>query len=138
MLTDAEFLPWLATWVALFLDEEWDEAKRRRLISEAVELYRWRGTVLGLKRYLEIYVGLIPEIREWSWPGGMQFGVASQIGSINPPDVSLARIQDVSHRQPPQYDSYYVVDTIDNQGEAHRVYYNTTDVESGRQRRWFG
>jgi phage tail-like protein len=128
-LTDGEFLPWLATWVALVLDEEWDETKRRRLISEAVELYRWRGTVYGLKRYLEIYAGLVPEIREWSWPGGMQIGVASQIGSITPPDASLARIEEVSHRQPPQYDSYYVVDTVDIQGEPRRLYYNTADVE---------
>ena len=75
--TDPDFLPWLATWVALVLDEEWDEAKRRQLIAEAVQLYRWRGTVKGLKRYLEIYTGLVPDIRECCWPGGMQIGVAS-------------------------------------------------------------
>ena len=86
-LTDPEFLPWLATWVALVLDEEWAEADRRRLISEAVELYRWRGTVTGMQRYLEIYTGLIPEIRERRWPGGMQIGVASQIGATDPPDA---------------------------------------------------
>lgn len=82
--TDPDFLPWLAGWVALALDEEWDEEKRRQLIAEAVELYRWRGTVHGLKRYLEIYTGLAPAIRENRWPGGMQIGVASRIGGPDP------------------------------------------------------
>lgn len=80
-----EFLPWLAAWVALTLDEEWDEDKRRRLISEAVQLYRWRGTTYGLKRFLEIYTGLDPsaiDIHEGRWPGGMQIGVASRIGRV--------------------------------------------------------
>jgi phage tail-like protein len=79
----ADFLPWLATWLALVLDEEWDEDKRRRLLAEAMQLYQWRGTVHGLKRYLEIYTGLEPEdidIRESRWPAGMQIGVTSRIG----------------------------------------------------------
>lgn len=79
----ADFLPWLATWLALVLDEEWDEDKRRRLLAEAMQLYQWRGTVHGMKRYLEIYTGLEPEdidIRESRWPAGMQIGVTSRIG----------------------------------------------------------
>lgn len=134
-LTDADFLPWLATWVALVLDEEWDEAKRRSLIDQAVELYRWRGTVYGLKSYLKIYTGLEPEIREWSWPGGMQIGVASQIGATTPfgatvpSDVSYNQIDSMSHRQPPEYNNYYVVNTTDNNGEPQLVYYNTDQVE---------
>ena len=78
-----DFLPWLATWIALVLDEEWDEDKRRRLLGEAMELYQWRGTVYGMKRYLEIYTGLGPDdidIRESRRPAGMQIGVASRIG----------------------------------------------------------
>jgi phage tail-like protein len=108
VLTDPDLLPWLATWVALVLDEEWDEAKRRRLIAEAVDLYRWRGTVRGLQRYLEIYTGLVPEIREFRWPGGMQIGVASQIGGTVPEDASLARVIRVE-RETPVYHDYYVV-----------------------------
>lgn len=79
----ADFLPWLATWVALALDEAWDEEKRRRLISEAVQLYRWRGTAYGLKRYLEIYTELEQQaitIVDGQRPSGMQIGVASRIG----------------------------------------------------------
>ena len=45
--TAEDFLPWLAQWVALVFDEAWDEDTRRRLLAEAMELYRWRGTVRG-------------------------------------------------------------------------------------------
>src|SRR5688572_24530641 len=34
------FLPWLASWTAMVLDEDWPIAKKRRLIRKAVELYR--------------------------------------------------------------------------------------------------
>jgi phage tail-like protein len=111
----ADFLPWLATWVALVLDEEWEEDKRRRLLSEAMELYRWRGTVRGMKRYLEIYTGLHPddiEIRESRWPGGMQLDVASRIGfrtggQQNNGDDRVATVpprHDVFHKRPPMGD----------------------------------
>lgn len=126
--SDPEFLPWLATWLALLLDAEWDEAKRRRLVGEAVELYRWRGTVSGLERYLEIYTGLTPEIREWHWPGGMQIGVASQIGGFDPADTEILAIRDSEQRQPLQRHSYYVVDTSDDQGNQRYVYYRADKV----------
>jgi phage tail-like protein len=75
----ADFLPWLATWVALVLDENWPELKRRRLIREAVELYRWRGTRKGLSRYLEIYTGIVPEIDDQPFEG-MRLGPNSLLG----------------------------------------------------------
>jgi phage tail-like protein len=152
-LTDQAFLPWLATWVALVLDEEWDDAKRRRLIGEAVQLYRWRGTVYGLKRYLEIYTGLVPEIREWRWPGGMQIGVASRIGGFSSAEGSAplrvpptrtppvnARIQRVERSDPAYYD-YYVVDTQFPDGKPLRLYYRTdrvkrVEVSDGRVELW--
>lgn len=139
--TDREFLPWLATWVALVLDEEWNDADRRSLISEAVQLYRWRGTVYGLQRYLEIYTGLVPEIREWRWPGGMQIGVASRIGGFSSgggsgpdriPPTQIppidASIQSVVRSEPAYYD-YYVVDTQSPAGEPLRLYYRADRVE---------
>jgi phage tail-like protein len=100
--TKADFLPWLATWVALVLDEAWDGAKRRQLISEATSLYRERGTLKGLKRYLEIYTGLAPEIRECRWPGGMRIGVASRIGGPLPPQEPPAPNDDSSPPFPPE------------------------------------
>lgn len=82
-LAPADFLPWLAGWVAHLFDEAWDEDRQRRFLATAMELYRWRGTVCGLQRYLELWFDLEPgtvEIREGRWPGGMQIGVASRVG----------------------------------------------------------
>ncbi|NLH99222.1 MAG: hypothetical protein GX446_06990 [Chthonomonadales bacterium] len=74
-----DFLPWLATWVGIVLDENWPEMKRRRLIREAVELYRWRGTRRGLARYLEIYAGVRPEINDRPFRG-MRLGPNTRLG----------------------------------------------------------
>jgi phage tail-like protein len=75
----ADLLPWLATWVALALDENWPELSRRRLIREAVQLYRWRGTRRGLTRYLEIYAGVTPEIDDQPFEG-MRLGADALLG----------------------------------------------------------
>ncbi|HEV7761706.1 MAG TPA: phage tail protein I [Acidimicrobiales bacterium] len=53
--TPEEFLPWLASWVALSLRADWDTATKRDFIQEIVPLYRLRGTQAGLQRMLEIY-----------------------------------------------------------------------------------
>lgn len=64
----ASFLPWLASWVAMTLEEDWPEVKRRNLIRKAVELYQLRGTVRGIKVYLKIFTGVEPVIHENHWP----------------------------------------------------------------------
>lgn len=76
----AEMLPWLATWVALALDDNWPELRRRRLIREAVELYKWRGTRKGLSRYLELYTGIVPEIDDQP-VDGMKLGPGALLGT---------------------------------------------------------
>ncbi|WP_224245077.1 phage tail protein [Hyalangium gracile] len=53
----AEFLPWLAGWVATSLRDDWDEETRRRFIRRIPALYRLRGTPAGLKEMLRIYLG---------------------------------------------------------------------------------
>lgn len=53
----AEVLPWLASLVGLTLDDRWPEQARRTMLAEAVCLFRKRGTVAGLSRMLEIYLG---------------------------------------------------------------------------------
>lgn len=50
-------LPWLASFLGLVLDERWPEPKRRQLIEEAIALFRSRGTVAGLERFIQIYTG---------------------------------------------------------------------------------
>lgn len=62
--TPEQFLPWLASWVAVVVDDRWPLERRRLLVREAAELFRWRGTRRGLKRYLEICAGAEPLIVE--------------------------------------------------------------------------
>ncbi|HEX3044013.1 MAG TPA: phage tail protein [Bacillota bacterium] len=82
--TPAEFLTWLAGWVGLTLQEGegWDEGKKRRLIAQIVPLYKKRGTLEGLKEYLQLYFnegeGVSVSISEFLKP--LQIGTTSTIG----------------------------------------------------------
>ncbi len=62
--TPEELLPWLAGFVGLVLDERWPVSRRRALIAEAATLFRIRGTVPGLLRFLELCLGTRPIIVE--------------------------------------------------------------------------
>jgi Phage tail protein (Tail_P2_I) len=63
----ADFLSWLAGWVALVPRADSAEVVVRRLIARAVELYRLRGTRDGIIELLEIY-GVHAVITEWKPP----------------------------------------------------------------------
>lgn len=63
-LTPETFLPWLASWVSLVLNENWSMEQRRALIRAAPDLYRWRGTRRGLSEYIQLYAGTKPIIVE--------------------------------------------------------------------------
>lgn len=54
--TPEDMLPWLASFLGLALDERWPVHARRTLISEAAWLFRFRGTLPGLQRFIEIYL----------------------------------------------------------------------------------
>ena len=62
----ASFLPWMASWLHLPFNPHWPEARHRRLLAQAMELYSWRGTRYGLIRMIEVCTGLTPEIRNSS------------------------------------------------------------------------
>jgi phage tail-like protein len=73
-----EFLPWLASWVGLVLDEGWPVERRRAVLANAMELHRWRGTVRGLSEHLLLYTGVKPEIVERG--SGLKLGRDSRLG----------------------------------------------------------
>jgi phage tail-like protein len=58
----APMLPWLAGWLDIFIDRLWPEARQRAILSEAMDLLRWRGTRFGLSRMIELSTGITPEI----------------------------------------------------------------------------
>lgn len=64
-MAPAEFMPWLAHWVAASLDARWPLDRQRALIDHAIEIYRWRGTSRGLKLHVQVYTGIAPIIQEY-------------------------------------------------------------------------
>lgn len=78
-MTPPDFVPWLASWFDLTLNERLPEARRRQLIKSAVGLYRRRGTRQGLKQYLEIYTGGEAHIVEHR-AANLRLGAAARMG----------------------------------------------------------
>jgi phage tail-like protein len=74
----AEFLQWLAGWVALGLRADWNPAQKRDFLANIVPLYRGRGTKDNLVELLRIYTGLSPVITEPT-ETDFQIGVHSTI-----------------------------------------------------------
>jgi phage tail-like protein len=54
----------LGSWLGIVVDARVPEERRRELVRQAPELYRWRGTKRGLAHYLRLYTGFEPEIIE--------------------------------------------------------------------------
>ena len=80
--TPQELLDWLAAFLGLTLDERWPAAARRRLIEEANCLFRFRGTIHGLARYLELYLGAAPILIEHWRLRGLGSGLAGDPGDV--------------------------------------------------------
>jgi phage tail-like protein len=64
LLCPEDFLPWLASWVGISIDENWPLDKQREFISAAVSLFHWRGTARGLRQEVELLTGGHVEIAE--------------------------------------------------------------------------
>ncbi|HAN30642.1 MAG TPA: hypothetical protein DCQ06_03500 [Myxococcales bacterium] len=129
--TDPEFLPWLASWIALHLENDWPEEVKRRWLRHAPALYNIRGTRRALEQLLEIYTGVRPTIYENEWPqGAFRVEVDSIIGKsstilpplnlnncfvvelpMSPDDVSdeqLVRIHRVIRAEKPAHCVYFL------------------------------
>lgn len=61
-LAPADFVTWLASWVGVTLDENWPVHRQRAAVRHAVELYRLRGTVAGLRAHLAVVTGGTVEV----------------------------------------------------------------------------
>lgn len=97
------FLPWLAGWLDMTINPYWPEARIRRLIAEAADLYRWRGTAYGLKRLIEVVTGLTPAITEEpSQPFVFRISLTIPPGS----DVDARLIDDLVRAHKPAHAGY--------------------------------
>jgi phage tail-like protein len=59
-----DFLRWLASWLAITVDENWSEDQRRALLQRAPALYKQRGTRAGIAEIIELFTGTQPFIVE--------------------------------------------------------------------------
>jgi phage tail-like protein len=87
-------LAWLASFVGLVLDDRWARAPRpggrttdarRAILAAVAELWRGRGTVPGLRRFLELYVGLpVMIVEQFKLRGlaGAGAGAVTAAGSV--------------------------------------------------------
>ncbi|TMA18550.1 MAG: hypothetical protein E6J84_05740 [Deltaproteobacteria bacterium] len=90
-ITNARWLPWLASWLAMPLLEGWSEEKRREIIQRTPELYRKRGTAEGLKLALWLFADVKAEVHEGEWPyPGLVIGRSSTIGKDARRDASAS------------------------------------------------
>ena len=60
-----KFLAWLAGWLDLVFQPGWSERTRRLLLLNAASLYKQRGTLAGLKRFIQLALGIDVQILEW-------------------------------------------------------------------------
>src|SRR5690606_5910952 len=126
----AEFLPWLSTWVAFVMDENWPVEKKRYLLRRAVDYYKIRGTVKRMKLFISYFVGVEPDIYENQWPfKGFQIEVHStmDIDSIIFPPVNRAHcfVVDIP-LDPDEVDDQLIIkihDILRSEKPAHTMYF---------------
>jgi phage tail-like protein len=93
-LTPPDFLPWLASWVGIELDETWPESRQRAMVADAAHLHSHRGTHRGLADYLRLLTGGEIELTE---SGGTQWSAepgATPPGATTPGLQVIVRVSD--------------------------------------------
>ena len=103
-LAPADFLDWLAAWVAVDLDANLPLPDRRRLVSRAATLYHRRGTAACLAEMIELATGVRPTITEGgavSWsrtpegklPGSAGATMVITLPMKEPSKAAVARLE---------------------------------------------
>jgi phage tail-like protein len=113
-LAPPDFVAWLAGWVGVEIDETWTLDRLRRLIQDAVILYRVRGTAAGLAAHIKLYAGVTPEIED---SGGSDWSETADTplpGSAQPRLTVRLRVED-----PASVRSSTVSRIIDSDRPAH-------------------
>jgi phage tail-like protein len=96
-------LGWLASWLDLSLPEHWPEQRRRRILAEAMDLRRWKGTRYGMTRLIELCVGVTPEILE---EAGAPFVFRIRMRSVPGADIDVALVEALVRQHKPAHVGY--------------------------------
>lgn len=119
-LTPPDFLPWLASWLGVELDETMPEDRQRALVAAAGRLHHRHGTAAGLTEYLELLTGATVELQEsggtvWAAvagadpPGSPTPGLTVTVRVPDPSRVDLDRLRQAVHALRPAHLPYEVV-----------------------------
>jgi phage tail-like protein len=112
--TSEDFLAWLGEWVAASVDASWSEDRRRAFVAQASELYRRRGTALGLHDHVQIHTGGTVEIVEngasaWSakaegkLPGSPEPVVVVRVIVDDPAAIDTTKLEAIVHASKPAH-----------------------------------
>ena len=128
--TDPEFLPWLASWLAISLNPDWTTLQRRQMLMAATELFPHRGTARAVREFVKIYAGANVVIEENAWPfQGFRIGVHSTVGddTVILPPMNLAHCFVVRLDKPasktPEDEIIKIHQIIQGQKPAHTSYF---------------
>ena len=91
-----DFVDWLASWVGIDIDETWTLERRRQLVTDAVALYRVRGTAIGLAAHIRLYTGASPELEESGGCGWSETADSALPGSSDPHVIVRLEVPDPS------------------------------------------
>lgn len=93
---------WLAQWFGLPINPHWPEGRRRQVLAQMFDLYRWRGTRHGLALMIELCTGVAPEIDDGATP--FVFNVRLKL----PPGHRVARdfLQELIESHKPAHAGY--------------------------------
>src|SRR5262245_65440136 len=83
-LAPEDFLAGIAGWVGVELAEGWETERRRAVVATAVEMYRMRGTVAGLRANLQVLTGGRVEIADSGAAGWSKSPGAALPGEASP------------------------------------------------------
>jgi phage tail-like protein len=97
-ISPPEFIPWLASWVGLPVDESIPLERMRALVRNATTLFQRRGTKQALETYLEIYTTGQVEILErraanFILGPAARLGNEIALGTANQPNTILIRLR---------------------------------------------
>jgi len=93
-LSPEDFLSFLARWVGIDTDEGWPVERRRALVSRAVDIFRQRGTVNGLRAHVGLLTGGVVEIAETGGCSSSETSGGSLPGESEPRMTVRVRVDD--------------------------------------------
>lgn len=123
-LAPSPMLEFLATWVGERRQATLSDGPWRKLIKQALELHRWRGTKRGLRLALELATGRRPLVTEYG--KGMVLGEDSSLGLNTPLEDGMAPHVNVTFTCKPEDVDKAVVDDVISRCSPGHVSYSVT------------